>query len=161
MDSIDLGALPTYLVRVLSKEDGKRGSRSSTSCLMCIAARAEQRHTSTRYDAARCRFIGLNYCRSTVVVYIKSTVVVSSLRSLWSTPLLPLLAPSKEERRVWNLWNIEEKRNGFAGKNKSDPITAGPKKTYMRSYVIIPDRKKYISIPLRLGPNIKYTALGF
>ena len=40
-------------ILVEGKEDGNRGSRSSTSCLMCIAARAERRHTSTRHDTDR------------------------------------------------------------------------------------------------------------
>ena len=50
-------------------EDGIRGSRSSTSSLMCTPARAEQkRRASTRHDTARYRLMGLDYCGSTVVV---------------------------------------------------------------------------------------------
>lgn len=43
-------------------------------CLMSIAERAEQRHTSRRHGTARCRLIAQDYSRSTVAVYTCSSI---------------------------------------------------------------------------------------
>ena len=55
-------------ILVKRKENGHRGSRSNTSCLMRTSAPAEQRRTSTRHDTARCRLVHLDCCRSTAAV---------------------------------------------------------------------------------------------
>ena len=46
-------------ILVKATEEGKWGPISSAPNLTCIAARAEQRHTTGRHDNVRCLLIGV------------------------------------------------------------------------------------------------------